>query len=79
MSEYLGHDFVYSYKACSSDVAVPNMDEGHVRKTLAHTLSHTRNNNVEFILKDLHTIGDKPEQVFRWVEILREEIARIYG
>ena len=46
---------------------------------MAHTLSHTRNNNVEFILKDLHTIGDKPEQVFRWVEILREEIAKIYG
>jgi len=79
MSEYLGRDFVYSYKACSSDVAVPNMDEEHVRKTLAHTLGHTRNNNVEFILKDLHTIGDKPEQVFRWVEILREEIAKIYG
>lgn len=79
MSEYLGRDYVYSYKACSSDVAVPSMDEGHVRETLAHTLRHTRDNNVEIILKDLHTIGGKPEQVFRWVEILREEIARIYG
>ena len=79
MSEFLGRDFVYSYKASSSDVAVPNMDEDHIRETLAHTLSHTQNNNVEFVLKDLHTIGNKPEQVFRWVEILREEIAKIYG
>lgn len=46
MSEFLNQNYVYSYKACSSDVAVPCMDEDHIRKTLAHTLSHTRNNNV---------------------------------
>ncbi|HVI42945.1 MAG TPA: hypothetical protein VM577_20250 [Anaerovoracaceae bacterium] len=79
MSEFLGRDYVYSYKACSSDVAVPDMDETHIRKTLRHTLGHTQNNNLEIVLKDLHTIGNKPQQVFRWVEIAREEIARIYG
>ena len=65
MSEYLGRDFVYSYKPCSTDLAVPNMDEDYIRKSMAHTLSHTKNNNVEFVLKDLHTIANKPQQVFR--------------
>jgi hypothetical protein len=78
MSEFLGRDYIYSYKASSTDVSVPNMDEEHVRKSLRTMLERTQNNNVEIILKDLHTIGKKPHQVFRWVEIIREEIDRIY-
>lgn len=79
MSEFLGKDYVYSYKASSSDVAIDNMDEEHIRKSLRKMLEVTQQNNVEVILKDLHTIGHKPHQVFRWVEIIREEISRIYG
>ncbi len=79
MSEFLGKDYVYSYKASSSDVAIENMDEDHVRMSLRKMLEYTQNNRVEIILKDLHTLGKKPNQVFRWTEIIREEIARIYG
>lgn len=79
MSEYMGRDFVYSYKASSTNVANDNMDEDLIHRELANILDITRNNNVEIVLKDLHTIGNKPEQVFRWVEIAREEIARVYG
>jgi hypothetical protein len=79
MSEFLGQDYVYSYKASSSDVAIENMDEEHVRLSLRKMLERTQNNRVEIILKDLHTLGKKPHQVFRWTEIAREEIARIYG
>ena len=79
MSEYLGKDYVYSYKARSTDVACENMDENHVRKTMADFLDMTKNkNNIEIVLKDLHTIGNKPEQVFKWVEIVREEINKRY-
>ncbi|MGI6176275.1 MAG: hypothetical protein ACOYJC_09030 [Christensenellales bacterium] len=79
MSEYLGKDYVYSYKANSSDVATTQMDEEVVRMSLRKMLEYTKGkNNVEIVLKDLHTIGNKPEQVYRWVSIAREEIARIY-
>lgn len=79
MSEFLGRDYVYSYKASSTDVAIENMNEDRIHETMAYILNCTRNNNLEIVLKDLHTIGNKPEQVFRWVEITREEIAKIYG
>lgn len=79
MAENLGRDYVLSYKANPSDVAVPKMNEGLIRSSIGDALETMRNNNVEIILKDLHTISNKPEQVYRWVEIVREEIARVHG
>ena len=79
MSDYLGGDFVYSYKANSAHVTVPNMNEDVIRGELRRMFEKTVNNHVEVVLKDLHTISDKPEQVCRWVEIAREEMARVYG
>lgn len=78
MSEFLGSDYIYSYKPCSSDVTVANMNEEHIRRSLRKVLEFTKNNRVELVLKDLHTISNKPENVYRWVEIARDEIARIY-
>lgn len=79
MAEYLGKDYVLSYKANPSDVAIPNMNESLIHSTIRTALETTRDNNVEVVLKDLHTISRKPEQVYRWVEIVREEIARLHG
>ena len=79
MSDYLGKDYVYSYKARSTDVACENMSEEKIHQTMANILDITKNkNNLEIVLKDLHTIGNKPEQVFKWVEIVREEINKRY-
>ncbi len=79
MSDYLQKDFIYSYKANSAHVTVPNMDEDLIRSELRRMFEKTQCNHVEVVLKDLHTISDKPEQVIRWVEIAREEMARVYG
>ncbi|MBQ8306826.1 MAG: hypothetical protein IJX90_11495 [Blautia sp.] len=79
MSDYLGGDYVYSYKANSAHVSVPNMDEDVIRQELRAMYEKTVNNHVEVVLKDLHTISNKPEQVIRWVEIAREELNRVYG
>lgn len=78
MSDYLEDKYVYSYKANSAHVTVPNMDEDLIRSELRRMFEKTRNNHVEVVLKDLHTISNKPEQVIRWVEIAREEMGRIY-
>ncbi len=74
MSDYLKGDFVYSYKANSAHVTVPHMDEDVIRMELRRMFAKTKDNHVEVVLKDLHTISDKPEQVIRWVEIAREEM-----
>ncbi|MCC8180323.1 MAG: hypothetical protein LIP23_05355 [Planctomycetes bacterium] len=78
MAENLGADYVLSYKANPSDVAIPNMNDERIHQTIGKALDATMNNRVEIILKDLHTISNKPEQVFRWVEIVREALAKRY-
>lgn len=81
MAEYLQSDFVYSYKANSAHVTLPHMNEDIIRNELRRMFEKTKaeNNHVEVVLKDLHTISHKPEQVIRWVEIAREELARAYN
>lgn len=80
MSEYLKKDYIYSYKANSAHVTVPDMNEDVIRTELRRMFEKTKenDNHVEVVLKDLHTISNKPEQVIRWVQIAREEMERIY-
>lgn len=78
MSDYLKGDFIYSYKANSAHVTVPDMNEEVIQGELRRMFEKNRENHVEVVLKDLHTISNKPEQVIRWVQIVREELERVY-
>lgn len=80
MSELLGSDYILSYKASPTDLAVEHMDEDYIRTRLRHMLEYTKQhgNHVEIIMKDNHTLANTPQNAFRWVEIAREEIARLY-
>lgn len=77
MSQKLGTDYVYSMKPTPADLAVPHMDEEHVRRELRQALDITKNNRVELIMKDNHTLGGNPRNLTRWVEIAREEIEKM--
>lgn len=77
MAEKLGTNYVYSWKASPSPLALPQLDEDVVRQELRDYLGVTRNNRVEIIMKDNHTLGKNPRNLTRWVEIAREEIARL--
>ncbi len=73
MAEKLGDRYIYSWKPTPSDLALPTFDEDHVRRGLREMMRATRNNRVEVIMKDNHTIGRDPQRVVRWVAIAREE------
>ena len=77
LSDYLKSDYVFSYKNSPTDLAVPQIDEEYIRKNLVKVLKKTRSNNnrVEFIMKDNHTLANNPHNIYRWVELAREEIA----
>lgn len=81
MSELLGRDYVFCYKVSPSDIAVPQIDEDFIRSRLNQVLVKCKEhgNHVELIMKDNHTIANKPYNAYRWVQIAREEIARVYG
>ena len=80
MSELLGGDYVFCHKVSPTDIAVPVIDEDHIRTRLHQVLTDCKRcgNHVELIMKDNHTIANKPENVYRWVQIAKEEIAKVY-
>ena len=78
--ELLGGDYVFCHKVSPTDIAVPVIDEDHIRTRLHQVLTDCKRcgNHVELIMKDNHTIANKPENVYRWVQIAKEEIAKVY-
>ncbi len=81
MSDILGHDYVYCYKVSPTDIAVPNPDQEYIRKNLHDILTYCKQNGniVELLMKDNHTLGHNPANASRWVQIAREEVAKVYG
>jgi len=77
MAEYLGGDYIFSYKPAPADLALPTIDEDRIRRELRRTLEMTKGCRMELIMKDNHTIGKNPENVTRWCQIAQEEAARI--
>ena len=76
-AEKLGDRYVYSWKPNPSDLATPTFDEERIRADLRRALEATRGCRVEVIMKDNHTIGNDPQRVVRWVQIVREESERL--
>ncbi|VBB07605.1 Hypothetical protein LUCI_2870 [Lucifera butyrica] len=77
MAAKLKRDYIYSLKPSPSHLAVPKMDEAVVRKELREALKITRDNCLELIMKDNHTLGNNPGNLKNWVKIAREEIASL--
>ena len=50
------------------------LDEEAVRNDLLETLRICKDNNAipEFILKDISTVGYRPQNLWKWAEIARE-------
>ena len=74
MSKNLGRDYIFSLKPAPSQLALPNPDEEEIRGNLRSYLRATKNNVVELIMKDNHTLGGNPQNATRWVALAREEI-----
>jgi hypothetical protein len=64
-------------KPSPSDLAVPRIDEEHIRKKLREALEITKDCCVEVIMKDNHTIGGNLENVIAWCRIAKEEAERV--
>ena len=78
MAEYLGHDYVYCRKPNPALISA-GWDENAIRADLRRTIDLTHGMSVEIVMKDVHTVNHEPWRLRRWVEIAREEIAKVYG
>jgi hypothetical protein len=78
MAQLLEDRFVFSLKVPPSDFAPAQFDEDSLRSNLRKELETLRGCRLEIILKDVTTIRNDPRRVTRWVEIVREEIDRLW-
>ena len=78
MARELRKDVVYCRKPNPALISAGSFNEELIRKDLRKTLSVAGDRPLEFVMKDLHTLGNRPERAARWVEIAFEEINRIF-
>lgn len=70
------HKLVFSRKPSPNFISGERFDEGAFRAHIAETVAAARGCSLEFVQRDIYTLGHKPERMRRWVEIVREECAR---
>lgn len=77
-AQNIGRDYVLSRKPSSSYIAGDSVDEEIIRSEIRKTLDACREYQTpcEFILKDVSTVQYQPQRLFRWSEIVREEVSR---
>jgi hypothetical protein len=78
MAENLSDHYIFSMKPNPATIAEPVVNAGSIRRELRKHFELTRDCVVECLMKDNHTIGEKPENVVEWCRIAREEAER-YG
>ena len=76
MAENLQDKYIFSLKPHPGYLAVSPIDEDFIRKSLREALKITKSNDchVEIIMKDNHTLANRPENAIRWCQIAKEEV-----
>jgi len=73
MAANLGNKYIFSMKPNPAALAVPQVNAETIRKGIRENLEKTRNCVVEVIMKDNHTLANRPENVVTWCRIAKEE------
>ena len=71
-SEELEDKYVYAWKPNPSDLAMDDFDGDFIRKKIKAGFDISKDNRVEIIMKDTHTIRNKPERMKKWAHIAKE-------
>lgn len=74
-----GSDVVYLRKPSPNFVGVgKNLDEDEFRRHIAHTLDVAKDCQIQFAFRDVYNLEGQLDKPRRAVEIVREEIAKVY-
>jgi hypothetical protein len=77
MAEYLEDKYIFSMKPNPAVLAMPEINLESIRNSLREAFNMTKGCIVEVIMKDNHTIGERPENLVEWCRIAREEADRV--
>ena len=80
-AEQIGKDYILSWRPDPSLMLATGLDEDFVRRYMReHFAIFKENNNIfDITLKDVETVSHQPQNVRRWMEIVREEIINFFG
>jgi hypothetical protein len=80
MAERLGKDYVYCWKMNPACIATERIDEDTIHACVREAFSVTLEHGcpMEVLMRDVRTLAGRKENAVRWVQIVREEAARIY-
>jgi hypothetical protein len=75
-AERMGRDYVMARKPNPASVAMGALDEALLRKDILETLAACRENGtaLEFTLKDISSVGYRPENLARWEKVAMETV-----
>jgi hypothetical protein len=79
--DYLGKNYIASIKPMPTPLAMDPWDEEAARKDCRRAVEQSKGGICEFIMKDNNTLGGPKvavQHATRWVQIMREEIDRVY-
>ena len=76
----IGEDYILSWRPNPSNMISTGLDEDFVRKVMRDNFKifKANGNHFDITLKDVQTINHQPENVKKWVQIVREEIDRCF-
>jgi hypothetical protein len=77
-AEALGKKYIYSRKPNPAHVSI-SFDEKEIRSSIRKTLRAARGCNLEFNMKDTHTLENDRTRMRRWVAIVRQEVEKEWG
>jgi hypothetical protein len=77
MAGYLEDKYIISMKPNPATIAEPEIDSETIRREMQRNFEKTKGCIVEIIMKDNHTIGNRPENIVEWCRIAKEEAERL--
>ena len=79
-AEQIGEDYILSWRPNPSLMVATGLDEDYVRRHMREhfAIFKENHNHFDITLKDVETVAGQPENVKRWVSIVREEIDRAF-
>ena len=79
-AELIGRDYILSWRPNPSLMLATGLDEDLVRRHMREhfALFKENHNFFDITLKDVETVSHQPENVRRWVRIVREETDRCF-
>jgi len=76
IAEMMAGRYIFSRKPNPALISTERFEEEILRKDMAHMLRLTRGVPSEVIMKDVHTVNGDRARCVKWVQMMREEIAK---